>query len=142
MNRMDEHDVLKDLDWSKVYSDVPESVSAGVQFAFLRIRARQKKRKIILRAAALAACLCLAVLAGGMMIQREGDAPDLVAAPRVELRTLSMDDRVYAAQADDYFHIHASCAAAMTEQVDVQLVTALEFGKAKCPICGANVLLP
>lgn len=142
MNRMDEHDVLKDLDWSKVYSDVPESVSAGVQFAFLRIRARQKKRKIILRAAALAACLCLAVLAGGMMIQREGDAPDLVAAPRVELRTLSMDDRVYAAQADDYFHIHASCAAAMAEQVDVQLVTALEFGKAKCPICGANVLLP
>lgn len=142
MNRMDEHDVLKDLDWSKVYSDVPESVSAGVQFAFLRIRARQKKRRIILRAAALAACLCLAVLAGGMMIQREGDAPDLVAAPRVELRTLSMDDRVYAAQADDYFHIHASCAAAMAEQVDVQLVTALEFGKAKCPICGANVLLP
>jgi hypothetical protein len=139
---MDEHDVLKDLDWSKVYSDVPESVSAGVQFAFLRIRARQKKRKIILRAAALAACLCLVVLAGGMMIQREGDAPDLLAAPRVELRTLSMDDRVYAAQADDYFHIHASCAAAMAEQVDVQLVTALEFGKAKCPICGANVLLP
>ena len=142
MNRMDEHDVLKDLDWSKVYADVPESVSAGVQYAFLRIRAHQKRRKMILRTVAAAACVCLAVIAGGLMLQREGDAPDLVASPEMELRTLSLSDRVYAAQADDYFHIHASCSAAMAEQVDVQLVTALEFGKLKCDICGADVLLP
>ena len=142
MNQMDEHDVLQDLDWSGVYADVPESVSAGVQFAFMRIRRREKRRKTFIRALSAAACIALALAAGSLAFRPESDAPDLVAAPRVELTVLSPDSRVYAAQADDYFHISSSCRAAMAEQVELQLVTALEFHKEKCAVCGADVRLP
>ena len=142
MNQMDEHDILRDLDWSGVYADVPESVSAGVQFAFMRIRQREKRRKTALRALSAAACIAMVLAAGSLALKRENDAPDLVAAPRVELTVLSPDSRVYAARADDYFHINPACRAAMAEQVELQLVTALEFHKEKCPVCGAGVRLP
>ena len=79
---------------------------------------------------------------GSLALKRESDAPDLVAAPRVELTVLAPDSRVYAARADDYFHINPACRAAMAEQVELQLVTALEFHKEKCPVCGAGVRLP
>lgn len=142
MNRMDERDMLKDLDWSKVYTEVPDSVSAGVQYAFMRIRRREKQRRMILRVSAAAACVAFAAALGGFMFRGSGDSPDLVASPEMELRVLAMGDRVYAARADDYFHIHAACPSAMAEQVELQLVTALEFDKQKCGVCGANVLLP
>lgn len=142
MNQMHEQDELRDLDWSGVYADVPESVSAGVQFAFLRIRRREKRRKAVLRGLSAAACIALAVAAGSFALKKSGDAPDLVAAPKVEMQVLSLDSRVYAARADDYFHISPTCRAAMAEQVEMQLVTALEFHKEKCSVCGANVLLP
>lgn len=142
MKRMDELDVLKNEKWSEVYADVPDSVQAGVQFAFMRIRAREKKRRTALRALACAACLALVIGAAGFMLGREVDAPDRVAAPSVELRTLKSDDTVYAARADACFHVRADCSEAMAEQVELQLITALEFEKKLCPVCGASVTLP
>lgn len=142
MKRMDELDVLKNEKWSEVYADVPDSVRAGVQFAFMRIRAREKKRRTALRTLACAACLALVIGAAGLMLGREADAPDRVAAPSVELRTLKSDDTVYAARADACFHVRADCSEAMAEQVELQLITALEFEKKLCPVCGASVTLP
>ena len=142
MKRMNELDDLRNEAWSEVYADVPDSVQTGVQFAFMRIRAREKRRRTALRALACAACLALVIGAAGFMLGREADAPDRVAAPNVELRTLKSDDIVYAARADACFHVRADCSEAMAEQVELQLITALEFEKKLCPVCGANVALP
>ena len=142
MNRMDEFDALKNEDWSNVYGAVPESVNIGVQFAFSRIHAREKRRRQTMRFMALAACLALVIGMGSIVFRREADAPDRIASPEVELRVLAPDSIVHAAMADAYFHIQSNCSGAMAEQVELPLITALEFEKEICPICGANVRLP
>lgn len=142
MNRIDEFDALRSQDWSSVYADVPDCVNEGVQLAFARIRARERRRKTMIRTLACAACLVLVVGAAALTLRREPEAPDRVAAPQVQLRTLTMESTVYAAQADPYFHVDSGCSAAMAEQVQLQLVTAMEFEKEICPNCGRNVQLP
>lgn len=142
MNRMDEFDALKNENWGKVYADVPDSVHAGVQFAFMRIRAQEKRRKNAMRVLACAACLALVIGMAALMLGRSADAPDRVAAPNVELRVLKNSDIVYAARADACFHVYGNCSEAMAEQVELQLVTALEFEKELCRVCGAKVQLP
>lgn len=142
MKRTDELDALKREDWSKVYGAVPEGVNAGVQFAFARIHARERRRRVVMRSLALAACLALVIGMGSLTLFRGADAPDRVAAPAPEAKVLSGDSIVYAARADACFHVHSGCSAAMAEQVELQLVTALEFEKKLCPVCGVNVRLP
>lgn len=143
MKRMNEMDELKQAQWSQVYADVPETVYAGVQFAFARIHARERRRRNMLRAFACAACLaCVAVGALlGLNLHAGQDVPDHVATPDVQLRSLAPDDTVYAARADAYFHVRADCGEAMAEQVELQLQTAQEFEKKLCPVCGAQVRL-
>lgn len=140
---MNDMDALRSEDWSKVYADVPDAVQTGVEFAFTRIHAREKRRKRAMRALACAACLAL--FAGGallsMNLRAAQDAPDRVAAPNVELRALAPEDTVYAARADECFHVRQDCSEAMAEQVELQLKTALEFEKKLCPVCGAHVRL-
>lgn len=142
MSRIDQFDDLRNENWSQVYGDVPDCVNEGVQLAFARIRIHERRRKNAVRTLAMAACFVLVFGAAGLMLRRDPDSTDRVAAPQVELRTLSYDSSVYAAQADPYFHVHERCSGAMAEQVKLQLVTALEFQKEICPSCGANVQLP
>lgn len=142
MNQIHEFDTLKNEDWAQVYGSVPEGVNAGVQFAFARIHAREKRRRRVMRALACAACIALVMGTGSLVLRREADAPDRIASPAAELKVLGEDSVVFAAMADAYFHVHASCKEAMAEQVELQLVTALEFEKELCPVCGANVRLP
>lgn len=141
MNQKDKQDFLKDLDWFGVYADVPDSVSAGAQYAFLRIRQREKRRRFVIRSLSAAACIVLMLCVGVFALRSPGKAPDIVAAPEISVEMLEPGDTVYAAQADDYFHIRTDCSSAMAEQVRLQLVTALEFDKEKCPVCGAGVYL-
>lgn len=135
---------LKNENWADVYADVPESVQLGVQFAFMRIRAREKRRRNTLRALACAACVALVVGAAGLALRMNGreNVPDRVISPDIELQMLHGNDIVYAAQADACFHVRSDCDEAMTEQVEMQLQTALEFEKKLCPVCGAHVRLP
>ena len=137
-----EIDALRNEKWSGVYGDVPDSVSAGVQFAFARIRALERRKKIIVRVAACAACMAIVLGAGGAVLGGKGDSPDRIAAPVAQAKLLSHDSIVHAARADGCFHVYSGCSAAMAEQVEVQLVTALEFEKKLCPVCGVNVQLP
>ena len=88
MKRMNELDDLRNEAWSEVYADVPDSVQAGVQFAFMRIRAREKRRRTALRALACAACLALVIGAAGLMLGREADA-DYIADNLRKLNTFS-----------------------------------------------------
>ena len=142
MNRMDEMDALKDQDWSKVCGAVDEGVKAGVQFAFARIHAREKRRRLVMRSLAVAACLALVAGMGSIALRRSTDAPDRVAVSAPEAKVLSNDSIVYAARADACFHLHSACSAAMAEQVELQMITALEFEKKLCDVCGVNVQLP
>lgn len=142
MNRIEDFDALRSQDWSSVYADVPDCVNEGVQLAFARIRAHERRRKNTMRVLACAACLVLVAGVAGITLRREPEAPDRVAAAQLQLRTLAMESVVYAAQADACFHVDSGCSAAMAEQVQLQLVTALEFEKELCPVCGRNVQLP
>lgn len=141
MKRTNEIDALRNEKWADVYADVPGAVQLGVQRAFERIRARERMRKRTVRALACAACLALIAGAAGLFLRPGVDAPDRVAAPKVELQTLNAYDVVYAARADACFHVRPDCSSAMAEQVELQLETALEFRKTLCPVCGANVRL-
>lgn len=141
MKRMNEDDALRNEKWADVYADVPQAVQLGVQHAFKRIRAREKMRRRTVRTLACAACLVLIVGATGLFLRPGVDAPDRVAAPNVEFKTLNTHDVVYAAPADVCFHLRPDCSNAMAEQVELQLETALEFQKTLCPVCGINVRL-
>ena len=39
----------------------------------------------------------------------------------------------------DCFHVHGECPEASDTAVQLPLVTALEFEKTLCPVCGVNV---
>lgn len=142
MNRMDEFDALRGEDWSKVYRDVPQSVNEGVQLAFARIHARERRRRQTLRFASMAACLCLLAGAGALVLGRGGNSTDHVASPSVAAQLLSRDSIVYASLDDACFHVHENCGEILDGAVQLQLVTALEFEKRACPACAANILLP
>lgn len=143
MNRTDEFDALKAMDWSGVYGDVPRSVNDGVQIAFARIRARERRRRQSVRMLSLAACLCIALGAGALVLGRDkAEAPDRVAAPAAEIRALAKDAIVHASKEDPCFHIRKDCSEIAGEAVELQLMTALEFEKRLCAVCGEDVRLP
>lgn len=143
MNRIEEFDALRKEDWSGVYRDVPQSVNEGVQLAFARIHAREKRRRQAFRLVSVAACLCVALGMGAVALRSgPADAPDRVAAPVADVRILARDETVYASRADACFHVKPDCSAAQGEIVELQMVTALEFEKGLCPSCGAGVALP
>lgn len=143
MNRMDEMDALRKENWGEVYREVPQSVNDGVQLAFARIRAHERRRKQIYRAVSVAACLCVALGVGAVALKGRGsDAPDRVAAPVVQMRLLARDEIVYACKEDACFHLKADCAQRRGDLVELLLETALEFEKELCPACGAGVELP
>ena len=140
MNKIREMDPLRREDWANVYSDVPEEVNIGVKLAFARIRRREARRKKIVRIAACAAALALTVGVCSLALgRRQTDAPDRVSVPVADARILTGGDIVYASNGDDCFHVHGECPEASETAVQLPLVTALEFEKTLCPVCGVNV---
>lgn len=142
MKRINETDVLREEKWSDVYRKVPESVNEGVLLAFERIRIRERRRRWTLRAVSLAACLCLVMGAGALVLGGRRDGVDHVTAPAAQVRVLTENTIVYASMEDEYFHVYKACSEICGEPVELPLITALEFEKRLCPVCGANVLLP
>lgn len=143
MNRIEEFDSLRNEEWDKVYADVPPSVNEGVQLAFERIRAYERRRKQGLRLISIAACLCVVLGVGAVALRSApAKAPDRVAAPISESRILARDEIVYASKEDACFHVRGDCPKAQGENVELQLMTALEFEKKLCDECGAGVGLP
>ena len=139
--RENDRDMLRDLDWSKVYASVPGAVDDGVRVAFLRIRQRRMRRQKALRWVACAACLVLLVGAAALFLNREENAPDRVIPLAPEMTALDSDAEVYASREDAHFHTRMDCPRIEGEAVALKLVTAMEFEKTVCPDCGANVLL-
>ena len=139
--RRDERDELFALDWSKVYANVPGAVDDGVRVAFLRIRERRRKRMRMLRLTACAACLLVMAGAAGLMLRGGQSAPDRVVPLAPEAIQLTGDSEVYASRGDDCFHVRPECPRAEGEPVALKLVTAKEFEKTLCPVCGSGVAI-
>ena len=136
--RENERDMLREMDWRQVYSSVPGAVNDGVQLAFMRIRQRRQRRRRTLRWIACAACLALVTGAAAFMLSG-ARAPDRVVPLAPEKLRLDADSDVYASRADEFFHVCPDCSKIEGKAVALKLVTALEFEKALCPSCGADV---
>ena len=132
---MRENDRLHALDWSRVYADIPGAVEDGVGVAFLRIRGYRNRRRRILR---WAACAALVIGAAAILLRGGAGAPDRVVPLAPEPVRLNDDSQVFASRADACFHVRADCVKIEGEAVVLKLVTAVEFEKALCPVCGAN----
>lgn len=142
MKRINDTDVLRNEKWSEVYRETPESVNEGVLLAFERIHIWERRRRWALRTISLAACLCLVMGVGALMLGGRREGVDHVTEPAVQARVLTENAIVYASMEDEYFHVYKACSEQCGEAVELPLITALEFEKRLCPVCGANVLLP
>ena len=142
MNQNDDRDALLREDWRGVYGELPDAVRDGVEDAFARIRIRETRRRAARRALACTACLALALGAARILLPRRAQVPDRVAQPPAESASLGDGTSVYAAKDDPCFHLDVGCAARRGELVELKLITALEFEKEICPVCGANARLP
>jgi len=142
-HKKNEYDTLRGENWAGVYADVPEAVDVGVKLAFVRIRRREQRRKNMVRGLAFAACAALAVGVCALVIdgRQTPDVPDNVAALPVEKLVLAQTDTVYASMADAHFHVYADCPHAGETAVALQLMTALEFEKEICGVCGVNAVI-
>lgn len=137
--RKNDRDPLRELDWSKVYADVPGAVSDAVRVAALRIRQREQRRKRAARWIACAACLALAIGAVAYVLQSGQRAPDRVIPLAPEAVQLNDDSEVYASRVDGCYHVVPDCPKIAGEAVALRRVTAVEFEKTLCPYCGAGV---
>ena len=134
-------DVLRELDWSKVYADVPGTVRDAAYIARLRIRERERRRRRNLRAAACAACLTVVVGAAALLLRGGAATPDRVVPLAPDAIHMSADTEVYASREDAHYHLRPDCARIEGETVVLKLVTALEFEKIPCPACGSNAVV-
>ena len=132
-------DPLQDLNWASVFSDVPEDFDPAVRLAFQRIRTHERRKKNIIRFTACAAALAVFAGFGLWQMGKREIAPDhvdvVLAAPTV----VTLDTPVFSTKADPYLHVDASCPKTIENEVEIQLLTALEFEKTPCPDCCVNV---
>ncbi len=138
MIQNEKRDPLWDLNWSAVYSGVPEDFDPAVRVAFQRIRSHEKRKKNIIRFTACAAAVAVFAGVGLWQMSKREIAPDhvdvVLAAPTV----ITAHTPVFATLEDPYLHIDAACPKTIDNEVEIQLITALEFEKAPCPDCCAN----
>ena len=142
-----EEDLLRRENWAEVYSDVPPCVENGMNIAFNRIRAQRRQARKRWSVVACAACAVLALGVGIWAVQPAGNAPDRIADPHIQAPVsfepherilLYADSQVYCTKADDCFHITRQCPDVAEDAVELQIVTALEFGKTACERCAPN----
>lgn len=140
MNQNKSKDPLRDLNWASVYCDVPEDFDPAVRLAFQRIRVREKRKKNIIRFTACAAALAVCLGVGAWQLGRRENAPDNVEVVLAAPEVITLTSPVLSTMDDPYLHIDAACPQAIQSQVELQLLTALEFEKTPCPVCCANAV--
>lgn len=142
MKQTDDRDALRERDWKGVWARTPDCVTDGMHAAFDRIHARELRRRQVRKIALCAACVVLALgMAAYGVRARMNDRLDHVAQPQIEALVLTQDSEVFAANADPCFHIRADCPKAGDGCVALKLISALEFEKTLCPVCGANAVI-
>ena len=132
-------DPLRDLNWASVYSDVPEDFDPAVRLAFQRIRSHERRKKNIIRFTACAAALAVFAGIGLWQIGKRETAPDRVGIVLAAPTVITPDTHVFSTKDDPCFHVDAACPKTIENEVEIQLLTALEFEKTPCPDCCINV---
>ena len=131
-------DPLRDLNWSAVYGSVPDDFDPAVRLALQRVRLYEKRKKNLIRFTACAAAVAVCAGIGVWQLGRREIAPDQVDVVLAAPTVIAMDTPVLATKDDPYLHIDAACPKTIENEVEIQLVTALEFEKTPCPDCCAN----
>lgn len=125
---------IENENWQAVYSDIPDCVQFAAYSALRRIQLRKKRRRKF--AAIGAAAACLAVTAAVLFAKL--DVPDRTAVTAKPVIVLTAESVVFASEDDPLFHIDRSCS---DHSVELPLITALEFDKTLCPVCGARAVI-
>lgn len=138
MVRKNKEDSLRDFNWSAVYGDMPQDFEPAVRIALHRVYLHERRRKTALRLCACAAVIAIMLGFGALQLGRRSLAPDqsniVLAAPTI----VASDTLVFATKDDPYLHLDASCPQTIENEVEIQLITAIEFEKIPCPECCAN----
>ena len=139
MNDMREsEDRLRRLDFDSIFPETPESVHEAVVRAGVQIRRRQRARAARLRLA-LAAAAVLVVAAGvaaalwRLAPQRSDNVTAAPVEAEYENSTLT---EVYSTKEDPCYHRDPSCPEIIGDAVALPLITAREFDKQPCRVCG------
>lgn len=140
MNQNKIKDPLRELNWAAVYSAVPEDFDPAVRLSFQRIRAHERRKKNVIRFTACAAAVAVCAGIGVWQLGKREIAPDQVDVVLAAPEVIAMDTPVFSTKDDPYLHIDAACPQAVENEVEIQLVTALEFEKTPCPACCANAV--
>ena len=139
MIQNEKRDPLRDLNWASVYSDVPEDFDPAVRIAFQRIRIYERHKKNIIRFAACAAAVAVFAGVGLWQMGRREIAPDQVNVVLASPTVITLDTPVFSTKDDPCLHVDAACPEAIENEVELPLITALEFEKTPCPGCCVNV---
>ena len=126
---------IENQDWQSLYADIPDCVHIAADSALHSIRARKKRRTGPAAIAAAAACL---VVTAAALLTNLNAAPDQTAVESKPIIVLTAQSIVFASKDDPYFHIDRSCSE---HSVELPLVTALEFEKTLCPVCGERAAI-
>lgn len=139
MIQNEKRDPLRNLNWASVYSEVPEDIDPAIRIAFQRIRSHERRKKNIIRFTACAAAVALFAGVGLWQMGKREIAPDQVNVVLASPTVVTSTSTVFATRNDPYLHVYLSCPKTIENEVELQLVTALEFEKTPCPDCCANV---
>ena len=139
MIQNEKRDPLRDLNWASVYADVPEDFDPSVRLAFQRIRIHERRKKHIIRFSACAAAAVLCIGFGAWQLTKREVAPDQVSPVLAAPTVVTLNTPVFSTKDDPCLHVDAACPNTIENEVQIQLVTALEFDKTPCSACCANV---
>lgn len=126
---------IENQDWQKLYADIPDCVHIAADDALSRIHARKKRQSTLAAVAAVAACIAVTA---AVLLTRLNAAPDQTVVESKPVIVLTAQSIVFTSKDDPYFHIDRSCAE---HSVELPLITALEFEKTLCPVCGERAAI-
>ena len=136
----EKEDKLRQVDFDAIFPETPAAIHDAVARAGFDIRrhrlAAARRRKMLTVAAAV---LVVAVGAVAAMSHLHPKRQDNVVATPVEMdyenATLT---EVYTSKDDRYYHRDPDCAQISSSPVALPLITAREFDKEPCPVCGGR----
>lgn len=133
-------DKLMQIDFNAAYPNTPLCIHEALQQGKMDIE-RYERKKIAKRRriAAIAAAFVLIIGITAIMEMRTGNKmEDAVTSPVLSENRIAMDMEtvVFTSKEDPYYHRDQNCSLAGETNVEIPLITALEFEKRGCPDCG------
>lgn len=132
-------DKLRQIDFDVAYPNTPLCIHEALQRGKTDIQRYEHKKIANRRIAAIAAAFVLIIGITAIMAMRTGNKiEDAVTAPVLSENRIAMDMEavVFTSKEDPYYHRDQNCSLAGETNVEIPLITALEFEKRGCTDCG------